>query len=130
MRKFLKTIRKKSDTCFPLTNLDIRMESAYSFSPYVQNAQLLVADRVPQWVSRRTFYMSDRLAWISLLTKTAISPKSVFWMDPMARQKLPTEKFTSRKTDFWRLCCKSNLRTFGKYVAKTIYVLRPESFCA
>ena len=78
MRKFLKTIvQKKSDTCFPLTNLDIRKESAYSSSPYAKNAQLLVADRVPQWVGRRTFYMSDRLAWTSLLTKTAITWKRV-----------------------------------------------------
>ena len=51
--------------------------------------------------------------------------------------------FEKRVLAFWHVCRESDLRTFGKYmsrkrftlfwriyVAKTIYALRPESFCA
>ena len=45
--------------------------------------------------------------------------------------KLTTNKVCQKiiNNDFWRFCRESESRTFGIYVAETIYALRPESFC-
>ena len=43
----------------------------------------------------------------------------------LATNKVAKERFMH----FWRLCRESDLRTFGIYVAETIYALCPESFC-